>query len=128
VAHVPDRCYVASGFEPTDKRSPTWLIAGKSLTVCLEQFEGDTGMGHVERNVSYFFHVNGHYESDPLAVRLSLQNLLEKYGYYAKVELMTIDTDHDRSAQTMQNFLNNAVPEIEKSFPNWDLLHSSSGK
>jgi hypothetical protein len=82
-------------------------------------FEDQSGAERISRSVAYFFHVNGGYESDSLAVRRRLQNLFEKYGYYAKVELMTLDPDHDRSARTMTSFLGAALGEVESSFPNW---------
>jgi hypothetical protein len=63
--------------------------------------------------------VNGHYESDPLGVRASLQNLRERYGYYAKVELMTLLRDKEKVAPVMHGFLNYAMPEIEKCLPDW---------
>jgi hypothetical protein len=133
VAHVPDRCYIADGFEPSEYTMPTWILGsspktwndgkGKSLDVRFINFQDQTGVNRLDRSVAYFFHVNGHYESDPLGVRRSLQNLLEKYGYYAKVELMTLDKDHDRSKNTMTSFLTVALPEVERSFPDWDKVH-----
>ena len=33
----------------------------------------------MERNVSYFFHANGEYTSDPKRVRLKLQDLFNRY-------------------------------------------------
>ena len=128
VAHVPDRCYIASGFEQVSYDIPTWMIDSKKLAVRLIQFQGNNGISQLYRNVCYFFHVNGHYESDPYFVRLSLQDLFEKYGYYLKVELMTIDTDHNRSAATMRSFLSSALPEIEKCYPDWYRLHHPNGK
>ena len=34
--------------------------------------------------MAYIFQVNGKYENDSVRVRLRLQDLLERYGYYAK--------------------------------------------
>jgi uncharacterized protein YsxB (DUF464 family) len=70
--------------------------------------------------VAYFFQVNGVYVSNPEAVRLRMQNLFQKYGYYLKVELMTMDQDHERSANTMTDFLNVSLAEVEKSYPDWN--------
>jgi hypothetical protein len=129
VAHVPDRCYIAAGYEPTDYDFPSWDIgAANPLQVRFIHFQEDNGVARLDRNVAYFFHVNGHYESNPVNVRLRLQNLLEKYGYYSKVELMTVDADRDRSRLTMIDFLTSAVPEVEKSFPDWDKLNHLNGK
>jgi hypothetical protein len=120
VAHIPDRCYIASGYEPTDYIYPVWdLGPDRKIGVRFINFEDQTGPAQIARNVAYFFHVNGHYESDPEMVRARLQNLLEKYGYYAKVELMTAMTDQNRSAAVMQDFLRQALPGIEATFPDW---------
>ena len=120
VAHIPERCYIASGFEPIDNDFPTWTLKnGRQLQVRFINFQDQNGTSQVDRSVAYFFNVNGHYESNALAVRSSLQNLLEKYGYYAKVELMTLDSNHDESAQTMTSFLSESLGEVEKSFPDW---------
>jgi Protein of unknown function (DUF3485) len=138
VAHVPDRCYIADGYEASQYDVPTWRLGsspqspddkqGRTLEVRFIDFQDQVGDRGVDRNVAYFFQVNGHYEQDPLGVRRSLQNLLEKYGYYAKVELMTLDRDHDRAARTMTNFLTPALPEVEKSFPDWYRVHHPDGK
>jgi hypothetical protein len=128
VAHIPDRCYIADGYEPTDYTEPKWTLAGRSdaLQVRFINFQDAGDTLRPDRSVAYFFQCNGSYESDPLAVRRSLQNLLEKYGYYAKVELMTLDPDHDRSARTMVGFLNASLPEVERSFPDWKKVHAAS--
>ena len=120
VAHIPDRCYIADGFEPTDYEVPTWTLAdGRKFTVRFINFQDSSGTQRIDRSVAYFFQVNGRWENDPLGVRRSLQNLLEKYGYYAKVELMTLDPNHEESATTMTAFLSAAIPEVEKCMPNW---------
>ena len=125
VAHIPDRCYIADGFQPTDYDFPTWDLGnGRDLQVRFINFQDQNGLARVDRSVAYFFHVNGRYESNPLGVRRSLQNLLEKYGYYSKVELMTLDPDHERSAHTMSGFLSSALPEVEKSYPDWKKVNS----
>ena len=131
VAHVPDRCYIADGFEPTDYDFPKWTLpaTGRQLGVRFINFQDSSGKARVDRSVAYFFHVDGHYASNPLDVRLSLENLFEKYGYYEKVELMTLDPDdanHDRSVRTMTTFLDSALGEVEKSLPDWNKLHPTT--
>jgi hypothetical protein len=128
VAHIPDRCYIASGYEPTDYTEPVWDLGFRKLGVRFINFEDQTGPATSARNVAYFFHVNGHYESDPEMVRASLQNLLEKYGYYAKVELMTQMTDQGRSALVMQDFLRQALPSIEATLPDWAKATAAGGQ
>jgi len=123
VAHIPDRCYIADGYEPSEYTRPLWDVgAGKSLQVRYINFEDQTGTGRVAKNVAYVFHVNGEYKDDPLDVRYTLQNLTQKYGYYAKIELMTIGQARDRSAAAMADFLSAAKPKIEGCLPDWNAV------
>ena len=127
VAHVPDRCYVANAYEPRpgENQFAEWPIKGATaepIEVRFINFEDQSGRSGATQSVAYFFHVNGHYESSPLGVRTSLANLLEKHGYYAKVETMTVVKNAADSAQVMTDFLSYAVPEIEKMLPDWDAV------
>jgi hypothetical protein len=69
--------------------------------------------------VAYFFHTNGVYTSESGDVRLKLQNLLARYGYYAKVELMVQSKDREAAKEAMQDFLRSALPEVEHCLPDW---------
>jgi hypothetical protein len=130
VAHIPDRCYIADGFEPSEYETPLWDLGpgrlGKGpkdnpqLAVRFINFEDQTAAGRVTRRVAYFFFVDGKYQSDPLEVRKTLQNLLSRHGFYSKIELMTIKSDHDTAQKTMVAFLKSAMPEIEKCMPDWN--------
>ena len=138
VAHVPERCMVADGFEP---RNPQIIkvVAGqypdgspREIQVAFSTFEDQTGHGRVSRNVAYFFHCNGGYEPSPVGVRGKLQNLFERHGYYAKVELMTDDPAKpesrgprkeggpQKSIDAMTDILTAAMPEIERCLPDWN--------
>ena len=135
VAHIPERCYVADGFDVSEYETRT-AACGKypdgsprSVSYRLIHFEDQTARGRVARDVAYLFHVDGSYESDSLAVRNRLASLTERYGYYAKVELMTTSRtgrhDDQRAAnvEAMASFLAAALPELEKRLPNWKAVH-----
>lgn len=148
VAHIPDRCYVADGYEPTSYTTPTWHVGTAAtgggdgnLQVRYINFEDAApDRGAVTRNVAYFFHCNGSFESDPIyGVRVRLQNLTERKGYYAKVELMNVSPpgdrmagadvqDHDRaeSARCMTDFLSYALPEVLKCLPDWKAVTATN--
>lgn len=135
VAHIPDRCYIADGYEPSAYDIPTWQLgpdaSGKTypLSVRFISFQDSTGNNRVSKCVAYVFHTNGHYESDPLGVRQTLEDLTERYGYYSKIELMTLvpkglatDTDIATTSQAMTDFLTSARPQIESCLPDWQKL------
>jgi hypothetical protein len=129
VAHIPDRCYIADGYVPSEYETVKWSTGKKASDPPTEvrfiNFEDQAGERTVPRSVAYFFRVNDTYTSDPLAVRRRLQNLREKYGFYSKVELMMMIPTGERSASAtaMTDFLGYALPEIEKCFPDWEKLN-----
>ena len=146
VPHVPERCYVADGFEPAvppETRLATLgtTAAGAPRTVKYRylQFQDTTGAGRVDREVAYLFHVNGQYESSDVGVRARLANLLQRHGYFAKVEVMT--TTHNRpgpvaaapaadpgddaggaSVAAFEDLLTAALPEVERCLPDWEAV------
>ena len=140
VTHIPERCMVADGFEPKNPQSVTMALGTKpdgstrDIPVQFFTFEDQTGRGRMNRHVAYFFHCNGGYEPNPVAVRVKLQNLFERHGYYAKVEVMSdeparrvvaADEDAKRSASakqaqdSMARLLTQALPAVEKCLPDW---------
>jgi hypothetical protein len=123
VAHIPDRCYIADGFEPTSYKVEPWSALQNrpgDQRVRFIVFEDQTpNRGAVKKNVAYFFHCNGKFENDPIGVRKSLASLFEKYGYYMKIEVQTIELSPDEGAKVMNSFLVDALPEIEKCLPDW---------
>ena len=130
VAHVPDRCVTASGYEPKSYTTPAWPIAaglppeakpdGKDdVTVRYINFEDQTGTSNVPRSIAYFFHCNGKFFSDPLGVRKELANLFEKRGYYAKVECMTTVGDPAKADKVLGDFLASALPDVYRCMPDF---------
>jgi len=143
VPHVPDRCMVADGFQPTSYKVLDWRLgdyapgAARQVPVRFIDFEDQTNGGvRQNRCVTYFFHANGSYLDNPLTVRQRLQDLFQKYGYFAKIEVMTLlssrpgtldddplrEGDRKQAAEGVQRFLTAALPEIEKLLPDWNNL------
>jgi hypothetical protein len=135
VAHVPDRCVTADGYEPTSYETPRWPIGAQlppaakvdgkdDIEVRFINFEDQTGTSNVPRNIAYFFHSNGKFISSPLGVRQELANLFEKRGYYAKIECMTTieepNKESHESAKVLTDFLSAALPEIYRCMPDWN--------
>ena len=60
-------------------------------------------------------------------VRQTLEDLTERYGYYAKIEMMVLvpsvnDADVANASASMTDFLGSARPQIEACFPDWSQL------
>lgn len=138
VPHVPERCMVADGFQPSKWVTPKWHLGDYSpgnprdVTVRFIDFEDQTSRGAQNRCVTYFFHANGRYEEDPNEVRRRLQDLRTKYAYFAKIEVLTLlptplkealDSERqqqkarDAAAEAVQRFLTVSLPEVEKLLP-----------
>lgn len=119
VAHVPDRCYIADGYAPKAYEDREWKVSDKEkVSVRFINFEDATGFtSRVSKNVAYFFQVNGHMESNPIAVRYRLQNLFLSDVYYSKIEMMTMLKNREDAAKVMADFLQQSLPEIRKCLP-----------
>jgi hypothetical protein len=126
VAHIPDRCYIADGYVPSEYKMLKWSAfdgrAGRDSDgdVRYINFEDQIAARQAApKNVAYFFHANGTYTADPIGVRVRLQDLTQRYGYYTKIELMTIMPDKEKSTVVMNDFLKSALPQIETLLPDW---------
>jgi len=140
VAHVPDRCVTADGYEPKKYEEPEWPIArdlprsarknGDNIQVRYINFEDQaptTGTASITRSIAYFFNTNGEYVCSPLDVRRKLANLMERKGYYAKIECMTTVDDPTKAAEVLTDFLTNALPDIHRCMPDWEKEHAPGG-
>jgi hypothetical protein len=136
VPHVAEKCYVADGFEPTapvtTQASLGHRADGSPIDVAYRHlhFRDSTGAGRVERDVAYLFHVNGRYESSSVGVRGELANLLQRYGYFAKIEVMTTTRGYSagteaesgakpESLAAFNDLLAAVLPEVERCLPDW---------
>ena len=127
VAHVPERCYVAGGYDPTNTQvmvlEPFKGVAERdpNLKVKYTEFVDRAQSRETRQNVAYFFQVNGAYEYDSIGgVRVRLQNIREKYAYYCKIEMLTqVDKNSELARSAMSELMKYALPEIEKCLPDW---------
>jgi hypothetical protein len=135
VAHVPERCMTASGFEATRNEV---MACG-----ALKQRDGDQSMRFIVfedsegtafpipggprrvSNFTYFFNCNGEYTSDSIGVRTRLANLFQTYGYYMKIETQVLFSGETTAARTSADLLEYALPEIERCLPDWNKYKSA---
>ncbi len=127
VAHTPERCYVASGQDPENPDTirltvfPNVPNRNPDLQLRYVEFRDRDRNTSSVSNVAYVFNVNGAYEHDSLGgCRARMQDIFQKYVYYAKIELMTRMGDDSKGAKAvMADFLTHAMPEVEKCLPDW---------
>ena len=137
VAHIPERCYVANGYEQVsqDVETMSGFADGNDRNVKFRfiNFEDQTNQEHGVF-VAYFFQVNGKYTEDPIEVRKILQDLTEKYGYYAKVEIKAANNDMTMARTpeyraavevAIKDFIGSALPEIESRLPDWQRVKAA---
>ncbi len=96
VPHVPDECFRAGGHDPLSAGTATVRVpgvgaAGDEVPVRVLEFrlrsQGVLSTGGEVATVMYFFHANQKFVTTRDGVRLSLSNPLERYAYYAKIEV-----------------------------------------
>ena len=133
VAHIPDRCMTAAGFDTSDASNQQWdlgnrlgMARGEPVPLRYMVFDDRGGGTGLQRAVAYTFHVNGTYKGSVEAVRLSLQDLRRKHGYYAKVELMAMRPD-SKTPDLMRKFLIDALPSVENCLPDWQAIEEGKG-
>lgn len=122
VAHIPEVCYVASGYEVQDSKDDSWpleSIGSRSVPVRMTNFQDVSLSGNRTCYVTYFFQANGKYYSDSAKARLALTSLFEKYAYYAKIEIMSVVPDPERAEKATRSFVDAAMPDIEQILPDW---------
>ncbi len=135
VAHIPERCYAADGFDIDTSNSGTVqcdMGPGRlnqpadhpAVPMRYLKFVDATEGNRPPTQVAYFFFANGHYESDSLRVRQTLENLRHKHAFYSKVELSMVDRDNAGALRVMSDFLKSFVPEVEKCYPDFDALEA----
>ncbi len=123
VAHIPERCYVGDGFDPEYTEDVLWGL-NRDIKVRRILFRNQASARSLPYNVAYFFNVNGKYTCDSLGVRAELQNLFNRYGYYAKIELMCIHPEPQAAETAMKSFLAELLPKVEAALPDWAAYRS----
>lgn len=119
VAHIPERCYIASGYTQREGDTVAMpLPAHPDFQVNYLRFDR-AGRLAGSCHVAYVFHSNGKYEADPLAVRFALQDVSIRHAYYAKIELLSVHPDRQKAQEAMKSFLSHGLPQVEKALPDW---------
>lgn len=118
VIHQSERCNLAGGIATSIESAPqTWDLGGRPLSVRVVHLINDTRDAPGSRYVTYCYFVNGHEETEAWRVRSMLMNIFDRTAWYAKVEVTTDLSDPAESQRVLSDFLNAALPEIERCLP-----------
>ncbi len=80
-------------------------------------------------NTGYTFQVDGQYVPDPAQVSELFWQAQSKYGYDAKIEVDVLgSTTREQAKRAIISFLRAALPDIERTLPNWQKLNASEKK
>ncbi|MFH1748573.1 MAG: exosortase-associated EpsI family protein [Planctomycetota bacterium] len=134
VPHVPDECYLAGGYDPVGGPQTTTVsvpgVGAPDDEIPIRVLEFQSREGEDRPTVLYFFHVNGDYKTRREEVRVRLANLLERYAYYAKIEVsFTNDPDNTRprryagrmeSLQALEALLRGLMPVLLEDHLAWE--------
>jgi exosortase len=154
VPHVPWRCWSANGMMPGNPVDTTLELQGAqyapargggawavldgppnpSQRVYLPAqrftatiFSFDPQAPSTRSNVVYFFVANGKYLKSPDMVRLQGFDPGDRYGYYAKIEVVLHNLGDQELARTQASaFLSAMMPHIMACLPDWEALKQGS--
>lgn len=133
VPHVPEECYTGGGFQILAKDAVTFRINSAGFERKIEGeyrvFGGvraDFWRGLDKFPVLYFFNVSGRYAGSRNKARFALnKNLLRKYTYFSKIELVFNQAQTAPSKQeaieASEKVLGAILPILEKDhWPDWE--------
>lgn len=125
VPHVPDRCFVAAGAMPLEKKTvaipPRRADAGAAENAPIPAtFFAYRDGDNEPAAVVYFFSANGRFLATPDEVRLQGFDLSDRFGYYCKIEVAFPGLhDEPQVLAATGNFVRDALPSILKCLPAW---------
>ncbi|MBN1817069.1 MAG: hypothetical protein JW828_06885 [Sedimentisphaerales bacterium] len=145
VPHVPEECYLGSGFLPAGSQSLELRLSMdnrmRDLSVRCLHFErsGYMSMRASEKiSVLYFFRVNGHYADDRNEARTILGgNIFGKHSFFSKVEwsfygktgTTTVQADTDQIKAASEALICRLLPLLERQhWPDWETVNTKQDK
>jgi hypothetical protein len=143
VPHVPEECYMGSGFQRLASDSVTFEINGIPGTPGDEKIQGrylifaSVNSSHWQSEtkftVLYLFNVNGHYRNSREGARVVLnRNIRGKYSYFSKVEWQFFNTkfgakiypSREEVVTASQKLLDVILPVLEREhWPDWPVVN-----
>jgi hypothetical protein len=146
ILHVPEECYMGSGYQRLASDSVTLEVDGISSTLGEEKIQvrylvfANVNSSHWQREtkfpVLYLFNVNGFYRNSREGTRVVLnRNIRGMYSYFSKVEWTFFNTEFgakiypskEELVTASQKLLGVILPILERQhWPDWEEAMSDS--
>jgi hypothetical protein len=145
VPHVPEECYMGSGFQRLASDSVTLELGTRKIPARYLVFAGtdsDLWQKSIKFPILYFFKVNGDYVNSREDVRLVLnKNIRGRHSYFCKVEWRfsskafgaerwrSVYLGKEEAVTASQKFLSVILPVLEKEhWPVWENGRAAGGE
>jgi len=131
VPHVPEVCYLGSGYKVKDSEYIEIPIPslGEDFSIQMQvlEFDKSTLLGQESRVVMYTFNANGQFAAGPYAVRSIIGNPSVKHAYFSKLELTFGNREampnKEKSIEAGKRFLQTVVPVlVREHWPDWEAV------
>ncbi len=135
VPHVPDKCYVASGFDLQHSEIVQIPLPAlgedKVIEAKLIRFEHDSFLGREHRYVMYTFNVNGVFRCTRQGVQARVTEPGSTYAYFSKVELSfggaDAATTREGAIEAGTEFMQVLLPVLVKEhWPDWEAAEAAA--
>lgn len=131
VPHVPDVCYQGGGYVQQAAGDENLHVSDEfpSVPVRVLEFEKNSRAGTIRSTVLYTFRVNNTFANDRTGVRMTINNPLEKFAYFSKIEVQFDSGDgqpanREQSLEAARHLFKILLEELAAShWPDWDALH-----
>jgi len=134
VPHVPEECYLGSGYRTTREQileiPLPELGSGVVAPVKVLTFEKSALLSSEGRVVMYTFHTNGRFCADRRCVRLAIGDPDTRYAYYSKLEISFgaggAMPPEAVAVEAGRRFLAKVIPILVKQhWPDWEAVRRS---
>lgn len=138
VPHTPDVCMVGAGYEIVRNENTTLQVStvadSPDVPVRLVTFVKSAIFGADEMPIVYTFHCNGKFAATRERVRTAVNNPLDAYAYYSKIEVgfgWSMARPHfpprDEALAATAKMFSYVLPLlIEKHWPDWNALNDAT--
>ncbi len=120
VPHTPDVCYLGLGYTPAQPHENRQIDAGsdggtaRKLPVRVCTFARTAVFDHAKTSVIYTFRCNGEYKATRDGVRLSINNPLNTFAYFSKVEVSFSGATREQSVTGAAKLFRRLLPVLER--------------